>query len=117
VPTSSRISDDPVSVHYEGYEECSTVRGLWTPPWTPESAGPSCGWVDTQLKTSPEDPGRFGSSERDVPETAFLVRTAGLWKTRARSDERCIDGREDMWVLVWAFVLPIASLLVWCGIP
>ncbi len=20
---------------YESYEECSTVRGLWTPPWTP----------------------------------------------------------------------------------
>jgi hypothetical protein len=21
---------------YEEYEECSTIRGVWTPPWTPE---------------------------------------------------------------------------------
>ncbi len=31
-----RLFDSSPCSLYEEYEECSTVRGLWTPKWTPE---------------------------------------------------------------------------------
>jgi hypothetical protein len=34
----SYLDSSPFSL-YEEYEECSTVRGLWTPRWTPVSLG------------------------------------------------------------------------------
>ncbi len=35
--TNQRLFDSSPCSLYEDYEECSTVRGLWTPPWTPVS--------------------------------------------------------------------------------
>ena len=37
---------------WKEYEECSTVRGVWTPPWTPGSSVPFRCQTDHSIRSS-----------------------------------------------------------------
>ena len=71
---NQRLFDSLPFPVYERYEECSTVRGSWTPRWTPVSS-PVCRHVD-----------RGASAELllRVRHTRLYPRLQSRWSTRAR---------------------------------
>jgi len=69
---------------YEEYEECSTVRGVWTPRWTPELAVP----FPVASANSPTD-----SERLTTPELVAFSFANGITGTvaSARFDVRTVE--------------------------